>query len=264
MNRKKGGAMISAKENGIAFICGRPSPRAQDPTLILLHGSGLAGAFWHHQVDALADHMNTMAIDLPGHGQSDAPALESVPAYAAAVMQFLGACGLPRPIPCGLSLGGAIALQMLLDYPEALAGAVLIGTGARLRVRPEIFDRITRDYPGFAAATGGMAASPQTPASALTPVQDLTAACPPGVTLADYRACDRFDVMARLAEIHHPVLVVCGADDPLTPLKYSDYLTQQIADARQVVIPRAGHLCPVEQSAAVNDAIRTFVRQRIV
>lgn len=149
MNRKKGGAMISAKENGIAFICGRPSPRAQDPTLILLHGSGLAGAFWHHQVDALADHMNTMAIDLPGHGQSDAPALESVPAYAAAVMQFLGACGLPRPIPCGLSLGGAIALQMLLDYPEALAGAVLIGTGARLRVRPEIFDRITRDYPGL-------------------------------------------------------------------------------------------------------------------
>lgn len=253
--------MIATKKNGIAFVCGRPAHSPEDPTVIFLHGSGLAGAFWHRQVDGLADSMNTVAIDLPGHGQSDAPTFESVRAYAAAVMQFIRTCGFSRPIPCGLSLGGAIALQMLLDYPESLAGGILLGTGARLRVQPEIFDRIASDYPGFVAATGTMAASPRTPASALTQVQKLTADCPPAVTVADYRACDRFDVMARLAEIHRPVLVICGADDLLTPVKYSDYLTRHIVKARLTVIPQAGHLAPVEQPAAVNEAIRSFVMQ---
>ena len=148
---------------------------------------------------------------------------------------------------------------MLLDDPEPLAGGILVGTGARLRVRPEIFDLIAGDYPGFVAATGSLAASSRTPASALTRVLELTAACPPAVTMSDYRACDRFDVMARLTEIHLPVLVICGADDRLTPLKYSDYLTQHIADARQAVIPRAGHLAPIEQPVAVNTAIRRFI-----
>jgi pimeloyl-ACP methyl ester carboxylesterase len=251
--------MITGKTNGMAFMAGRPICQPETPSIIFLHGSGLAGAFWQPQIEALADGMNTVAIDLPGHGQSDLPALASVPAYAAAVMDFIRARGFSRPIPCGLSLGGAIALQMLLDYPEELAGGILIGTGARLRVRREIFDLITGDYPGFVAATGAVAASPQTAAGVLDPVQKLTAACPPATAEADYRACDRFDVMARLPEIQRPVLVICGADDLLTPLKYGDYLTRHITGAQQVIIPRAGHLVPVEQPLAVNAAIRTFI-----
>ena len=255
--------LIPGRKNGIAFIRGRRKHRPDWPTVLFLHGSGLAGAFWRRQTDDLADRMNTVAIDLPGHGQSDAAALDSVPAYAAAVLAFVHACGFSRPIPCGLSLGGAIALQMLLDAPQALAGGILIGTGARLRVRPKIFDLIADDYPGFAASTGDMAASPRTPAEALTGVEELTAACPPEVTMSDYRACDRFDVMARLPEIRLPVLVICGADDLLTPVKYSRHLTAHIAGARQTIIPRAGHLAPVEQPAAVNEAIRRFITRTI-
>ena len=174
----------------------------------------------------LSHDMNALAIDLPGHGQSDAPALDSVPAYAAAVMAFVRSCGLLRAVPCGLSLGGAIALQMLLDYPAELAGGILIGTGARLRVRPDIFDLIAADYPAFVAATPG------TTAGLLDPVRKLMAACPPTVTAADFRACDRFDVMDRLPEIDLPVLIICGADDNLTPVKYSAYLARLMWRAR--------------------------------
>ena len=98
--------MIASTRNGIAFMRGRSTHRPEEPTVIFLHGSGLAASFWHRQVDELADRMNTVAIDLPGHGLSDRPALESVRAYAAAVMQFVKACGFSKPIPCGLSLGG--------------------------------------------------------------------------------------------------------------------------------------------------------------
>ncbi len=251
--------MIKAKQKGIAFITGEPAGPPEAPSVIFLHGSGLAGAFWERQVNALAGGMTTVAIDLPGHGQSDLPALDSVSACAAAVMAFIRACGLSRPLPCGLSLGGAIALQMLLDYPQELTGGILMGTGARLRVRPEIFDLIDGDYPGFVAATGPMAAYPETASSVLSPVEALTAGCPPAVTAADYRACDRFDVMDRLSEVNLPVLVICGAEDGLTPLKYTDYLVRHIKGAQRCIIPKAGHLVPVEQPAAVNDAIRQFV-----
>ena len=255
--------MIEAKANGVTFLAGRPVARPDAPTVVFLHGSGLAAAFWQRQLDDLSARMNTVAVDLPGHGRSDPPALESVPQYAAAVMAFIRACGFARPIPCGLSLGGAIALQMLLDFPAELAGGILIGTGARLRVRPEIFDRINQDYPGFVALSGSVAASPATPAGTLASVEALTAACPPAVTAADYRACDRFDVMDRLAEIDRPVLVICGADDQLTPVKYSDYLVRHIDRAQRCIVPRAGHLVPVEQPAAVNDAIRRFVARHL-
>ncbi len=253
--------VIEAKAKNLAFLAGRPGARADAPTVVFLHGSGQAGAFWQRQLEDLGASANTVAVDLPGHGRSDPPALESVAAYAAAVAAFIRECGFARPIPCGLSLGGAIALQMLLDYPQALAGGILIGTGARLRVHPEIFDLMARDYPGFAALTGPLAASPATPAAALAPVEALTAACPPEVTAADYRACDRFDVMGRLAEINLPVLVICGAEDKLTPVKYSDYLVEQIGGARRCIVPRAGHLAPLEQPEAVNAAIREFVEQ---
>ncbi len=253
--------MIEIKAKGVAFLTGRRAGGAVAPTVVFLHGSGLAGAFWQRQLDDLSASMKTVAPDLPGHGRSDPPALDSVPEYAAAVMAFIRERGFARPIPCGLSLGGAIALQMLLDYPQALAGGILIGTGARLRVRPEIFDLIAQDYPGFAALTGPLAASPASPAAALAPVEALTAACPPEVTAADYRACDRFDVMDRLAEINRPVLVICGAEDKLTPVKYSDYLVERIGGARRCIVPRAGHLAPLEQPAAVNAAIREFVEQ---
>ncbi len=250
---------MTAKENGIAFIASPPPDRPDAPSIIFLHGSGLAGAFWRHQLNDLSHDMNALAIDLPGHGQSDAPALDSVPAYAAAVMAFVRSCGLLRAVPCGLSLGGAIALQMLLDYPAELAGGILIGTGARLRVRPDIFDLIAADYPAFVAATGSLAAAPGTTAGLLDPVRKLMAACPPTVTAADFRACDRFDVMDRLPEIDLPVLIICGADDNLTPVKYSAYLARHINRAQQCIVPRAGHLVPVEQPAAVNSAIRRFV-----
>ncbi len=130
--------MIVRKDQGIAYRAGSWPLDPRRPSVVFIHGSGLAKGLWEYQTDALAAHVNTLALDLPGHGASDAPAFECVEDYAARVMHLIDVLRVPQPIPCGLSLGGAIALQMLLDYPEALAGGILIGTGARLRVHHTI------------------------------------------------------------------------------------------------------------------------------
>jgi pimeloyl-ACP methyl ester carboxylesterase len=177
------------------------------------------------------------------------------------VADLLAELQVPRPVPCGLSLGGAIVLQLLLDRPLPLSGGVLIGTGARLRVLPRIIETIQTRYAAFIDMLAEYGASAQTDPARLAPVLTAAAACPAAVTAGDFTACDRFDVMERLEEIAAPVLILSGDDDRLTPPKYSAYLERHIAGSRRVRVPAAGHLVPVEKPDAVNGALRTFVAE---
>ena len=251
--------MIKEKIAGIAFWAGSWPVDAQKPTLVFIHGSGEDHALWLEQIDALAGQANTLAIDLPGHGQSDGPAMDDVTAYAEAVAAFMAAAALPRAVPCGLSIGGAIVQQLLLDHGHLLAAGILVNTGARLRVMPAIFETLEKDFAGFTEMTARIAASPKTDPERLAAVMAATAKCPPEVTAGDFRACDRFDVMDRLGEIQRPVLVVSAEEDKLTPPKYGDFLETHINGARRVHIADAGHLVPVEQPEALNAAIAAFL-----
>lgn len=251
--------MMIKQAKGIGFAAGRWPLDPKQPTLVFIHGSGGDHSLWRGQIEALLPAANTLALDLPGHGQSPGPGRTNVPAYATAVAEWLEHLKPPRPIPCGLSIGGAIVLQLLLDRPALTAAGVLMGTGARLRVLPEILETIETDYAGFVAHLGRFGASEKTAPERIRPVQNATAACLPEVTAGDFRACDGFDVMARLTEIDKPVLVISGSDDRLTPPKYSVYLENHIRGARRVEIQDAGHLVPVEKPAQVNQALQAFV-----
>lgn len=253
--------MIIRSQNGMACALGRWPLDPERPTFLFIHGSGGDHTLWHNQLEALSGAANTMALDLPGHGVSRGPGCESVAAYAAAVADLLQDLRPPRPIPCGLSLGGAIVLQLLLDRPALLAGAVLISTGARLRVLPEIIETIETRYGAFVDQLGRMGASAKTDPELLKPVGRAAAACAPAVAAGDFKACDRFDVMGRLDRIATPVLVISAADDQLTPPKYADFLAAGIAGSRRVHIPDAGHLVPIEKPAAVNQALQAFAAQ---
>ncbi len=79
--------------------------------MILVHGSGQDGGFWVHQMKAFEPIANVVALDLPGHGTSQGPGLDSVPAYAQEVMAFIDRIEAPYPVPAGISLGGAITCR---------------------------------------------------------------------------------------------------------------------------------------------------------
>jgi len=81
------------------------------------------------------------------------------------------------------------------------------------------------------------------------------------VIFNDFKACDGFDIRNRLDRIRVPALILCGADDQLTPTKFSAYLQANIASSRLITIPEAGHLVMIEKPAAVNQAIETFLAE---
>lgn len=248
------------KAGDMAYIAGSRSLRMDRPTIVFVHGSGGSSVLWHAQVEALAGEVNTVALDLPGHGRSGGAGRRKVEDYAAVVEDFIRTLEITRPVVCGLSLGGAVVLHLLLERPGKMEAGIIVNSGARLRVAPMIFQAIDNDYAGFVDATASMAVSAKTDTQRIKPLLESMAACSPEVTRGDFEACDAFDVMDRLEEIKVPVLVLTASEDRLTPAKYGKYLAEHIARSVLVHIEEAGHLSPMEKPEEVTGAVREFVR----
>ena len=253
------GSMQSRMSGLIGFDAGRWPLDEAKPTLVFIHGAANNRLFWQHQVEGLADHANTIAIDLPGHGKSPGPGCSNIADYTQVVLSFFDQLNIPDSIPCGLSMGGAITLQLLMDHGDRFSAGILMNTGARLRVNPLLFNTIENDFEKFIESIVSMALSSQSDKDALGPVIHEIVDCEPKVAYDDFKACDRFDVMHRLNTIDTPVLVVTGSDDNLTPAKYGQFMAQEINQAQLVNIDAAGHMPPLEKPAAVNAAIGQFL-----
>jgi pimeloyl-ACP methyl ester carboxylesterase len=221
---------------------------------VFIHGAGGTHKVWRHQTSAFP---KSIALDLPGHPRGKG--CDRVSEYAEFVTQEIVEGKLMSPVLVGHSMGGAIAIEIALAHPQLLAGIVLVGSGARLRVTPVIKDEVTRDYAHAAELIAEWAYSPKTDAKLKTAsVQELLEV-PAAVTYGDFLACDGFDRMNEISRIALPTLIVCGEDDALTPVKYSQYMKDRIPNARLVVIPEAGHTVMLERPEELNAALRSFI-----
>jgi 3-oxoadipate enol-lactonase len=234
----------------------------QGTPIVFIHGSGASHLIWGAQVRALGEVTRAVALDLPGHGRSAPPGRDSMDGYRDVVLGLLDALGFARAVIVGHSLGGGIAQTLALSHPDRVAGVGLVGTGARLRVLPQILDGIVspRDFDRTAEFIVDNSYAPSLDAATRErAIVDLRA-CPPQVTHGDFAACNAFDVMSRVAEIRAPTVVICGRQDRMTPVKYSEYLASNIPHAQLVVIDGAGHSVMIEQPEQVNRALEELMR----
>jgi pimeloyl-ACP methyl ester carboxylesterase len=228
--------------------------------IIFCHGSGGGHHHWVYQLKGLkTDRVSPIAVDLPGHGRSGGSLSDSIAGYRDWLYRFAEALNLKSLIIAGHSMGGAIALDYVLHYPDQISGLVLVGSGCRLRVMPELLNTLREgkvpdkmvDYLFSAKAEQGLIEKGR------EEVQNTDAA----VYYADLSACDRFDVNEELGRINKPVLMICGSEDQLTPVKYSRYLENNLPDGRIQEIAEAGHMVMLERPEEVNLAISTFVEE---
>jgi len=234
--------------------------REDTPTLILIHGAGGSTYVWRYQLEGLSDLCNVIAIDLPGHGRSEGPGEKEIGSYRKWVQRLVRELSLKDILLAGHSMGGAIVLDYALSDPEDLKGLLLIGTGARLRVLPEILDKILNDYPQFINMIREYAFSPHTPQKIKDEHTEMMLKNDPKTVHGSFTACDRFDVMTRLSEIKMPSLILCGEDDRLTPLKYARYLEKNLGNAKMEAIPEAGHMVMFEQPDEFNTRVKQYLK----
>ncbi len=141
--------MKERSAGGIGYLVSDWPLDFQKPTIIFIHGAGGSSRVWHNQIVGLSASLNAVAVDLPGRARSTGSGKQTIAEYADTVVKFITDLKIPDPILAGLSMGGAIVLQVLLDQPNLLKAGILFGTGARMAVSPAFFDKIEKDYDGF-------------------------------------------------------------------------------------------------------------------
>lgn len=228
--------------------------------LILIHGAGGSALHWPAEVRRMPKHW-VLGVDLPGHGKSEGEGQTTIGGYVECLRVWLDALGIERAVWIGHSMGGGISLTAAVTIPDRVAGLVLVGTGARLRVHPSILESTAHadTFRGAVDLIINWSFSPHAPANLTQLVARRMADTPPHVLHNDFKACDGFDVMSRLSEIHVPVVAICGQDDMLTPPKYSEFLATLIPQARLKLVDGAGHMVMLEKPAEVAQAIRDFM-----
>lgn len=228
--------------------------------LIGIHGSGADHHIWPGGLASLPD-CNVWLPDLPGHGHSDGPPRKHVDAYADIISGFRETLALDRVTLIGHSMGGAVALSLALRNPDWLDGLILICTGARLKVLPEMRELVRTDFPAAMDRLAVMGFSPGAPTALREAYKAQLLEQDPDVFDADFEACDTFDVTDSLTRITQQTLIISGDIDHMTPLKYSQFLEDRIPNARLAVIAPAGHQLPREQPDDMVHIIRRFLQR---
>lgn len=244
----------------------------QTKSILLLHGLGVYGESWGYQMQALSQAGYVpFAPDLPGFGKS--PAVGnwwSVAAAGEEMIRLLDRKKIERTVFCGLSMGGAVALHLVLTYPERAAGLVLINTFAALR--PASFSEVVyfmkRGLWSFVVSPSRQA---ELVAERIFPKPDqdqwreLLIDSIRGSDPKMYRqamiALGRFNVIRRLPGLELPVMVITGKNDTTIPPVVQRKMAAKIPGADHYEIEDAGHGVIVDHYAEVNQLLLKFMGQ---
>jgi len=222
--------------------------------IVFIHGAGGNQKVWVNQVEYFK---NSLAINLPGHDGGEGK--RSIDEYVEYVKHFLDERGLKEVVLVGHSMGGAIAQMFALKYPDYLKAVVLVCTGAKLRVLPKIFELIMQNYSKAVELIVDMALSKNTSQTVKKQVIEELLKAKPEVVYGDFEACDKFDIMDQVANIKVRTLIICGSEDILTPVKYSKYLNEKIANSILKIIDGSGHMVMLEKPKEFNSILEEFL-----
>ena len=258
---------VGRVSTSLGYAIGYDEAGAGDhPPLVFLHGVGSDKSVWHPQLVQFAAERRTIAFDYPGYGDSDpAPAGTSRETYAAAILSAMRELGVGQAHVCGLSLGGVVAIAMHAAAPGACASLTLADTFAqhpdgqaiRQRSLAALEHGTLREL--AEARVDVLLAQPADPAVRAEVVETMGRIDPAAYRIGA-EAVWLADQRERAHEIRVPTLVLCGAQDHVTPPALSHALQQLIPGARYEQIERAGHLGNLEQPAAFNTFLGAFIR----
>ena len=250
---------VRVNNRQISYWEGKDAQQEGRETILFVHGAGGGQLTWSFQKAFFERHAHPIMIELPGHGDSGGDGEDEIGHYAEHVYSFMKALDLPKTFLVGHSMGGAIVQTLALRYPMLVKGIVLVGTGARFRVWTAMLEAVHKNFQDNGHLMTRYAFSRKAPQGLIEKAMDRLMQVRPEVLHGDFLACDRFDVMKEVGKIQLPTLIICGDEDEMTPVKYSQYLHDRIKGSRLEVLPKAGHMVMMESAEAFNEKVKAFV-----
>jgi 3-oxoadipate enol-lactonase len=242
----------------------------QGPVVLLLHPFPLNRLFWRPMVQALGGALRTIAPDARGFGDSPGRPPFTINAYKRDVADLLDRLGTGPVVVCGVSMGGYVAFELWRRRPDLVRGLVLAHTRAEPDGEAQAEARranialvaeqgpavlVERMFQGMLGAT----THATRPAVADAVRAAMTHAPRQGTLGALEALLTRPESLSTLPTITVPTVVVSGDEDVLTPPALQDVIAAGIRGARRAVIPRVGHLGPIEDPVRFAGLLRAFV-----
>lgn len=248
---------LDLNATSVRYANGGRDHNPDDPAVVLIHGAGMNRTIWQMQTRFLAHHgYRVCAIDLPGHGGTDGPPMDSIPELGRWIVDVVDALNLGPAHLVGHSMGTFIAIEAAAQRPEAVASIVLVGTAAAMPVHPELLDSAYNDVPHASdlISSWGIGAKAHIGRHATPGMwtiggsRALLETSRPESLGVDMAACNAYDTsLEAAADVTCPVTLVLGSLDKMTPVKKaSDLIAAFSTEPTVVVLDGVGHTMMVE------------------
>jgi 3-oxoadipate enol-lactonase len=247
----------------------------QGAPLLLLHGLGSSARDWEHQAPCFAQRYRVVIPELRGHGRSEKPpGPYSMPLFASDIADLIESLALAPVHIVGLSLGGFVAFQLAVDYPELVRSLVVVNSvpalaGESLRSRSQLarallLRRLIVRLFGMRTLGRflGRKLFPRPGQAALKRTfVERWAENHPDAYLASLATVSGWSVEDRLGSITCPVCMIAGEYD-FIPLKAKQSCADRLPYGELIVIPASGHFTPLDNPDELNRAVMSFFERQ--
>ncbi len=240
------------------------------PSVIFCHGAQCDHSVWILQSRYLAHHgYGVLALDLPGHGRSEGPAVASVGELADWIAAAQDAAGVKQAAIVGHSMGSLIALECAARHPERVAKIALLATAYPMKVSAELLEATKNNEPLAQDMVNiwshsAYAQYPSNPGPGFWLIGEnlrLMQRQKPGVMHVDFLACNGYTGGAdAAARVNCPALFLIAKLDLMTAARSAQAFAQTVKGARSVMIDGSGHDMMGEKPDEVLDALIAFLK----
>ena len=239
------------------------------PLLLFIHGAGTDRTMWVLQTRYFATHgWSVVAVDLPGHGRSEGPTVDTVEELVGWTVDLIAETGWSRAAIVGQSLGSVVALQTAADHPDLVTGLVLVATAAALPVNARLLEAAEMDPPrawdmvmAWSLARSSQIGGHATPGLWMRDsIRQIMATAPPQALHTSLNAADNYrGGLEAASRVTCPTLLLLGEQDRMVPCRTAEPLAQAIAHSETMIIPDAGHQLVTEQPDIALNAMAEFL-----
>lgn len=229
------------------------------PAVILIHGAVGDSRLYRYQLRHFGSKYRTIAVDLPGHGNSYTGVNPTLDDFINAIEDVIAEEGIRSFVIIGHSMGGCVCLEAFRRRLKGMMGMVLVSTSAVLPISKGLADIVERDdMNALADLIVGTVFSKK--------VEILIGFARKGlhemdrnVIKTDVELCRAMDYHATLADIDIPVLVVANRGDNVISCDSTIALAAGIKNARVAVFEHDGHVPFFENPNGFNEAVDAFL-----